>query len=55
MIKIGMFVLMLALTGAQPAFAQAAPGPAATSSDYVLLTISMRHDQTKNLAEINKL
>lgn len=33
----------------------APPGPAATPSDYVLLTIIMRHDQSKNLDEIGKL
>ena len=31
------------------------PGPAATPSDYILLTVIMRHDQTMNLAEINKI
>lgn len=37
------------------AHAQQPPGPAATPSDYILLTIIMRHDQTKNLGEINQI
>jgi hypothetical protein len=40
---------------AMPASAQAPPGPAASPSDYILLTVIMRHDQTKNLSEINEL
>jgi hypothetical protein len=50
--------LMLALAIATPASAQAPaapPGPAATPSDYVLVTIIMKHDQSKTLDEINKL
>lgn len=43
----------LALTGT--AYAQQPPGPAATPADYVLLTVIMKHDQSKNLDEINKL
>jgi hypothetical protein len=37
------------------ALAQQPPGPAATPADYVLLTVIMKHDQSKNLDEINKL
>ena len=49
-------VMVCALALSAPAAAQApAPGPAATPSDYILLTIIMRHDQTKNLDEINEL
>ena len=33
----------------------AAPPPAALPSDYILLTVFMRHDQSKNLVELNKL
>jgi hypothetical protein len=44
---------LLALSA--PAAAQAPPGPAGTPSDYILLTVIMRHDQTKNLDEINAL
>ena len=37
-----------------PAVAQqSAPGPAATPSDYILLTVILRHDQSKTLDEIN--
>lgn len=34
-----------------------APSPesVATPSDYILLTVIMRHDQTKNLAELNEI
>jgi hypothetical protein len=39
----------------QPTTAQTPPGPAATPSDYILLTIIMRHDQARNLGEINEL
>src|SRR5262245_56619110 len=46
-------VCALALFG--PAAAQQPPGPATTPSDYILLTVIMRHDQTKNLDEINKV
>lgn len=31
------------------------PGSVATPSDYVLLTLIMRHDQATNLAEINEI
>lgn len=37
------------------ALAQQQPGPAATPADYILLTIIMKHDQSKNLEEINRL
>jgi hypothetical protein len=46
-------ICLLALSA--PAGAQAPPGPAASPSDYILLTVIMRHDQTKNLGEINEL
>lgn len=46
-------ILLCALALSAPAAAQAPPGPAATPSDYILLTIIMRHDQTRNLDEIN--
>jgi hypothetical protein len=48
-----MMLGLLALS--TPGAAQAPPGPAATPSDYILLTVIMRHDQTKNLDEINAL
>ena len=31
------------------------PGSVATPSDYILLTVIMKHDQTKNLAELNEV
>jgi hypothetical protein len=37
------------------AFAQQPPGPATTPADYILLTVILRHDQSKNLEEINRL
>jgi hypothetical protein len=37
------------------AIAQQPPGPAATPADYILLTVIMKHDQSKNLDEINRL
>jgi hypothetical protein len=43
----------LALAGSTPA--QQPPGPAATPADYILLTVIMKHDQSKNLDEITKL
>jgi len=53
----GVWLALAALAFAYPAGAQTPPppGPAATSSDYILLTVIMRHDQTKNLAEINRI
>lgn len=52
------FVVLLALCiFVLPAagLAQQNPGPAATPGDYILLTIIMKHDESKNLDEINKL
>jgi hypothetical protein len=37
---------------AMPALAQA---PGSSPADYVLITVFLRHDQTKNLEEINKI
>ncbi|TGE00322.1 hypothetical protein EU555_08970 [Methylobacterium nonmethylotrophicum] len=50
-------IMAVLLLGALPTGAQAQqpPGPAATPADYVLLTILMRHDQSKNLGEINQI
>lgn len=31
------------------------PGAVATPSDYILLTVIMKHDQTKNLSELNEV
>ncbi len=46
-------IFMSAASGA--ALAQSAPeAPALLSKDYVLLTIFLRHDQSKPLGEINK-
>ena len=55
MIRLGYLLVACVLALSLPATAQAPPGPAATPSDYVLLTIIMRHDQTKNLGEINDI
>ena len=38
-----------------PARAEQLPGPAATPSDYVLLTVILKHDQSKNLDELAKI
>ena len=59
MARLTTWISLAALVLAAPAFAQApppaVPGPAATPADYILLTVIMKHDQTKNLDEINKL
>src|SRR5215510_7740094 len=34
---------------------QPVPGPAATPADYILLTVFLKHDQSKNLDELNKI
>ena len=44
---------VLAISGSVLA-QQAPPGPASTPGDYILLTIILRHDQSKTLEEINK-
>ncbi len=53
----GLWLALAAFAFASPVMAQSppTPGPAATPSDYILLTVIMRHDQTMNLAEINKI
>ena len=59
--RFGTWFALAAFALACPAAAQAPPasaappGPAATPSDYILLTVIMRHDQTKNLDELNKI
>ena len=55
MVRLATMMMFGLLALVAPAAAQAPPGPAATPSDYVLLTVIMRHDQTKNLDEINAL
>ena len=46
-----LFVLNVSVpAGAQ----QPAPGPAATPADYILLTVILKHDQSKTLDEINR-
>jgi len=55
MVRIIAIVALCALVLAGPAAAQQPPGPAATPADYILLTVIMRHDESKNLDEINKL
>src|SRR5262244_2966984 len=34
---------------------QPVPGPTATHADYILLTVFLKHDQSKNLDELNKI
>lgn len=46
--------LIILLLSAQ-AMAQQPPGPSATPADYILLTVIMKHDQSKTLDEINRL
>ena len=61
--RLGLWLALAAFAFAQPAASQSPappsapppPGPAATPSDYILLTVIMRHDQTMNLAELNKI
>ena len=55
MVRLATIMMLGLLALVAPAAAQAPPGPAATPSDYILLTVIMRHDQTKNLDEINAL
>lgn len=55
MSRVMTLILACLLALSAPAAAQAPPGPGATPWDYVLITIIMRHDQTKNLGEINDL
>ena len=40
---------------AGPVGAQQPPGPAATPADHILLTVIMKHDQSRNLDEINRI
>src|SRR5689334_21149787 len=50
MLRFAALITLSLLVFAAPATAQTPPpGPSATPSDYMLLTIIMRHDQTKNL------
>ena len=56
--RLGFCAALAALAFVLPASAQTpAPqsGSSATPSDYILLTVIMRHDQTKNLGEITKI
>jgi hypothetical protein len=60
--RLGIWLALAAFAFALPAASQAPPpqsptppGPAATPSDYILLTVIMRHDQTMNLGELNKI
>jgi len=49
-------ILMLAVLALAPrAEAQAPPRSAATPSDCILLTVIMRHDQTMNRDEIDRI
>lgn len=48
-----LIICIIAMAGV--AAAQQPPGPAATPADYILLTVIMKHDQSKTLDEINKL
>ena len=55
--KLALLTVALGLAVAPlPALAQApAAASTATPSDYILLTVFFRHDQTKNLDELNKI
>lgn len=55
MMRLGALAVLATMAFAMPAAAQAPPGPAATPADYILLTVIMKHDQSKNLDEINRL
>jgi hypothetical protein len=48
-------ILLFIFVPSAQAIAQQPPSPAATPADYILLTVIMRHDQSKNLDEINRL
>jgi hypothetical protein len=57
--RFGIWLALAALAFTLPAASQTPspppPGPAATPSDYILLTVIMRHDQTMNLGELNRI
>ena len=55
MARLVALVALCALVLPGPAAAQQPPGPAGTPADYILLTVIMKHDQSKSLDEINKL
>jgi hypothetical protein len=55
MIRLTVLLLAGLVALGAPAGAQAPPGPASTPADYVLLTVILRHDQTRNLDEINAI
>ncbi len=55
MIRFQVLLVLCILVLPAAGLAQAPPGSASTPTDYILLTIIMKHDQSKNLAEINKL
>lgn len=48
-------LLLSALTLLPPAAAQQPPGPSATPTDHILMTIILRHDQSKTLTELNEI
>jgi hypothetical protein len=47
--------LLCAFAVSTPAVSQQPLSPSATPSDYVLLTVILKHDQSRNLDEIAKL
>jgi hypothetical protein len=56
--RLGLCAALAALAFVLPASAQTQappPGQIATPSDYILLTVIMRHHQTMNLGEISKI
>jgi hypothetical protein len=48
-------ILLCALLVSTPAVSQQPLAPSAMPSDYVLLTVILKHDQSRNLDEITKL
>ncbi|CAN5856111.1 hypothetical protein BH11PSE3_BH11PSE3_32640 [soil metagenome] len=59
--RLGLWLALMAFVSAAPVGAQTSapsaspPGPAATPADYILLTVIMRHDQSRNLDELNRI
>jgi len=55
MINKSILIFVGLLLMANPAIAQQPAGSASTPPGYILLTVIMKHDQSRNLDEINKL
>jgi len=52
---VGALTLCISLLPGLAMAQQPVPGPATTPADYVLLTVFLKHDQSENLDELNKI